>query len=170
MATIDIHLYLQLWLESAQGEMLDVSGYFDKPGSQRKGQPRILNKIELSDRQYLLPDLITRFTVNDDEKIIVWEQHNGKDTKKLMRQIETHIIALKSRAVAKKYGTDKLHRIGLVFEHQTILEATVRRCQLLYGDNTDLYRLFIFKTNEQAKNHFYDDWLLWNGELTTLLN
>jgi len=168
VATINIHIALQKWLESLDEEMLLVSAYFDRPGSQRNGTPRILNKVEISEYKYLLPDLITHFSFGGGSKIIVWEQHNGKDTKKLLRQVETHLIALKKGLIGKKLGVDKLHRIGWVFEYESIMQASIKRLNDLYGHDDNLYKFFVFKTNEAVQSNFADNWLLWTGEITNI--
>lgn len=170
VATINIHIALNNWLGDQGEEMFLVSSYFDRPGSQRNGTPRILNKVEISPYKYLLPDLITHFSYGDDEKIIVWEQHNGKDTKKLIRQVETHIQALKGGLIGKKVGIDKLHRIGLVFEHESIMQASIKRLNALYGLEENIYKFFLFKTNKTVQSNFFENWVLWTDELTDLVS
>lgn len=169
ISTINIHIGLVNWLDTNNSEILSASAYFDKPGNQRTGTPLILNKIEINEHKYFIPDLITKILVDDKEYNFVWEQHNGKDTKKLLRQIENHIEGLKARLIGKRLGNNKLHRVGLVFEHKSIMESSMKRLMEKYGDSSDLYRCFIFKTNEDIEPDFKNRWYLWNGQITEIL-
>ncbi|NQX99269.1 MAG: hypothetical protein HRT73_15530, partial [Flavobacteriales bacterium] len=169
ISTINIHIALANWLDAQNGEMLHASAYFDKPGSQRTGTPLILNKIEIDKHRYFIPDLITKILIDDKEYNFVWEQHNGKDTKKLLRQIDNHIEGLKARLIGKRLGNNKLHRVGLVFEHESIKQSSMKRLMGKYGDGNDLFRCFLFKTNEEIEPDFINNWHLWNGQKTELL-
>lgn len=40
----------------------------------------------------------------------------------------------------------------------------------MYGDSTDLYKCFVFKTNEALRGDFDKEWVLWSGASTHLLN
>ena len=171
VSTVDIHLALKRWLDSIDSELLHITSYFDKPGSQRRGEPLILNKVTISEEKnrFMMPDIITVFMAGEKKKIIAWEQHNGKNTKKLFNQISKHIEVLDDRLLAKKLGLDQMHRIGVVFEHESIMVATMKRLMGAYGDDNGLFKFFIFKHNEHIQSDFFNHWSLWNGTQTTLL-
>jgi len=50
IATINFHIELHIWLKGIEGEINIASSYFDKPGSQRRGEPLIINKIEITEK------------------------------------------------------------------------------------------------------------------------
>lgn len=164
VATINIHIAISRYVKKNFDHMITVSSYFDQKGSNRSGDTIITNKIPINGFQYIYPDLITHSQHGEASHLFVWEQHNGKDTGRLIEQVERHIACIKEWWVSKAFGMQrKLHRVGIIFEHHSILEATMQRLNQKYGERDELYRFFIFK-HQNDLNAFYGHWHLWNGK------
>jgi hypothetical protein len=167
--TIDFYIYLNQWLESNNGYIDFLNYYFDKIGTNRSDDKsrrvKALNRIDIDESQSFIPDINAIFYRNNNKYIILFEQHNGKDSKRLFEQLQTHIIAISECVVAKKYNNSHTssHRVVVVCEEKSVKESVIQRLQSL--DSIEYYyNFFIFKTNAELEDNFYDDWTLISGE------
>lgn len=162
--TINFYIYLDKWAEANNADVTMFNYYFDKVGNNRKGKNlRALNRIEIDQTGgYIIPDAITKFYYNNQPYLFFVEQHNGKDTKKLLKQLYYHLLALEEGKGAERYKLEKNHRVAVVFEFQGILEATIERLQDIQ-EFKGFEKFFIFKTNADLKEDFYNDWLTFDN-------
>lgn len=168
IATIDFHIALKLWLDEIGGCIKIASSYFDKPGSQRKGEPLIVNKIEIDEDNYIIPDMI--LLINDDKKdyLFAFEQENGKDTGKSIKKIIQYFKVIEEGLISDKVNIEKAARVCIVFEHKSILEATIERLNKM--DNIQHFKpFFIFKPQNELENNFIDNWCFWDKKKTSFI-
>ena len=160
IGTINIHIFLKLWLDTNEGDIELASSYFDKPGSQRKGEPLIVNKIELTPRRYLVPDLIIKICRPHKSSAFAFEQHNGKDTKKLIGQIEAHAEAIEQGLISDKINFNKATRVCIVFEYETLMNKAMERLNSI--ENLQRFKpFFLFKHQDTLPNDF-STWSHWD--------
>lgn len=170
--TIDFHINLNQWLQKNNGEIDFLNYYFDKSGNNRISDTSqvvtALNRIYIDKNNSFIPDVIMKFTINDKKYLYLFEQHDGKDTKRLFKQLQPHIIAISKGTVLSKYKLKSSHRVIVACEEQSVKDSIIERLQNL--DNIEHYNnFFIFKTNKELEDDFYNDWTLISGEKTTFL-
>ena len=171
--TINFHIYLNTWLETNDGKMSFFNYYFDKSGNNRSNEKSnrvtALNKVILDKTNSFIPDVNTMFSVDNKEYLYLFEQHNGKDTKRLFEQLYVHIIAISKGVVSKKYNSKKSHRVVVVCEYESVKNSVIQRLQKIDGIG-HYNNFFIFKTNAELEEDFYHNWTLINGEQTSFLS
>ena len=170
--TINFHLHLNQWLESNGGEINFLNYYFDKSGNNRIGDKNqsvtALNKIHIDRSNSFIPDINTKLSIDGKEYLYLFEQHDGKDAKRLFEQLYVHIIDISKGAVSKKYQFTKSLRVVVVCEFESVKNSVVQRLQKI--DAIEHYNnFFIFKTNEELREDFFNNWTLISGEKTTFL-
>jgi len=170
--TIDFHIYLRMWLKSNNSNVGFFNYYFDKSGNNRSNDKSkyvtALNKIILDKNTSFIPDVNTMFSVDNKEYLYVFEQHNGKDTKRLFEQLYVHIVAIANESVSKKYNIKKAHRVVVVCEHESVKNSVIQRLQKESGIE-HYYNFFIFKTNAELEEDFYHNWTLISGKNSNFL-
>ena len=91
--TIDFHLAFRQWIESRKGKVEFLNYYFDKAGNNRSKNKNdyvtALNKIQVDKVRSFIPDINAIFVHNDTKYLFLFEQHNGKDAKRLFEQLFT---------------------------------------------------------------------------------
>ncbi len=170
--TIDFYIYLNQWLESNNGHMVFLNYYFDKSGNNRNNDKSkyvtALNKIYLDENNSFIPDINTIFSLDSKEYLYLFEQHNGKDTKRLFEQLYIHIIALSRGVVSEKYNLKKAHKVVVVCEYESVKISVIQRLKKESG--IEYYNnFFIFKTNSELKEDFYNNWTLISGKQVSFL-
>ena len=168
LAAIDFHIALKLWLDSIEGRIKIASSYFDKPGSQRRGEPLILNKIEIDEDNYIIPDMIILLNDNQKDYLFAFEQENGKDTGGTIKKIIKYLPLIERGLISEKVGIDRASRICVVFEHQSILEATTTRLNEM-EDMQPYKPFFIFKPQNELDNDFANNWCFWDKSKTSFI-
>lgn len=170
--TIDFHIYFNRWLKANNGDINFLNYYFDKYGNNRIGDKKqfvsALNRIQIDTNNSFIPDINTIFSINNKEHLYLFEQHNGKDTKRLFEQLYIHILAISKGVVSKRYNFKKPHRVIVICELKSVKDAIIQRLQKT--DGIEYYiNFFIFKTNTELKEDFYNNWTMINGEKTTFI-
>lgn len=169
-STIDFHIGLNQWLQSNNGEIKFLNYYFDKMGTFRDKDKTIreINRFYLNDNRSFIPDITVKFKVNNESYIFLFEQHNGKDVKRLADQLHVHLLAINEDVVSKKLKFDKYNRVAVVCEEKSVKDAVIQRLQ-----ETDIfnnfYNFFIFKTIDELKEDFFNNWTLINGEQVSFI-
>ena len=168
---IDIFLYLDRFLFTNGGQVLFLDYYFDKWGDNRnKKNLSAKNKIEIEKTGgFFIPDIVTKIIYNNEPYLFFIEQHNGKDTKKLMKQLLYHLISIEEGTGAEKYKIEKSQRVLVIFEYESILKATIERLSKI-ANFEGVEKFFIFKTNEDLKKDFFNGWQTIDSRTTTLIN
>ena len=163
--TIDFHIAFRQWVESQKGQVNFLKYYFDKAGNNRSGNDYVtaLNKIQLDEKTSFIPDINAKFIINDKEYLFLFEQHNGDDAKRLFEQLYVHIHAISKNAVSSKYNYKKPYKVVVVCEEKSVKDSVIKR--LVKEQGIEHYNnFFIFKTNDELKEDFYNNWTLINGE------
>jgi hypothetical protein len=146
--------------------------YFDKSGNNRSTDKNnyvvALNKIQLDATSSFVPDVNMEFSLDGQKYLYLFEQHNGNDAKRLFEQLLVHFDAISKKAVSKKYNLKILHKVVVVCEYESVKHSVMQRFQREKGIE-DYYNFFIFKTNAELANDFYNNWTLINGEPVTFL-
>lgn len=171
--TIDFHIYLQQWLELNNGRMHFFNYYFDKSGNNRSSDKSkhvsAFNKIQLDKTNSFIPDVNTMFSLDGQRHLYLFEQHNGKDAKRLFEQLYVHILAISKGIVSEKYNYGKRsHKVAVVCEERSVIYSVLQRLQKVSGIE-QYNNLFIFKTNTELEEDFYNDWTLISGEVVNFL-
>ena len=171
-STIDFHIYLRKWLQSNDGIVISLNYDFDKQGNNRskdKSQHlRAINNLELSNGVSFIPDIITKFKVAKREYLFLFEQHNGKSSKRLINQLYIHLVALSEGVASKKYNFARSNRVAVVCEFESVKNAVISRLQQR-EDFKAFDKFFIFKTNDELKNDFFSDWSLISGKSVSFI-
>jgi hypothetical protein len=131
-------------------------------GSQRNGTGKAKNALPVGDFQ-IIPDGIGKISNGEIDNLFLFEQHNGKDSKRAVKQIFNHIQAIAELSANEKYNHQKSVRVFYVFESESCKKSVVRE---LYhrSDIINFKEYFLFKTQVQLKESFNENWLLFSGE------
>ena len=169
-STIDFHIGLNQWLQNNNGEIKFLNYYFDKMGTFRDKDKTIreINRFYLNDNRSFIPDITVKFKVNNESYIFLFEQHNGKDVKRLADQLHVHLLAIHEDVVSKKLKFDKYNRVAVVCEEESVKDSIIQRLQKTDVFN-NFYNFFIFKTIDELKEDFFNNWTLINGEQVSFI-
>ncbi|QOY51975.1 replication-relaxation family protein [Candidatus Sulfurimonas baltica] len=166
-STIDFHICLREWLNCNDGSVVFLNYDFDKVGNNRSKDRiqhlKAINSLELDNGVSFIPDAITKFKVAERDYLFLFEQHNGKSSKRLIEQLCLHAIAISEGIASQKYNFERSNRVVVVCEFETLKNiVTYKMKQMKIFDN--LHNFFIFKTNDEMKNYFFSDWSLISGQ------
>ena len=173
---VDFFVSLKIWAEK-QGHEIEYFSYDfqQSKGSNRNnkgGKTLSDNKIEIERDGigYVVPDGI--FLVRRDEEKPVFglfEQHNGKDTAKLFRQIQAHCVAISHgipslRDNVLHEGKLVANRVFISFENESCMKATMYRMARSI-DFEPMLKFFVFKlTSDVIETDFSENWVYANGQ------
>ena len=155
-------LYLQS-LEDAYIIFLDY--YFSKSSKTDNHYARAKNRIDL-DNEYLIPDIATKFVINEKPYLYLIEIHLGSNSNKALYQCLQHIKAINLGTPKKKYNHPKNNRVVFIFEQEACMRSVMKKMSA----NTDLKKyvnLFLFKTIENMQNNFNNNWMKFYGDIVT---
>jgi hypothetical protein len=175
--TVDFFISLKNWAIGKGKYLPDFFYYFQQSsGSQRnnKGGKSLSDTrldIEMEGVGYIVPDGVFTLKRKDKTPIFgLFEQHNGKDTKKLLGQIRAHCVAMKLGAPSLKYNIQHdreyiANRVFVSFEHEACMQATMHRL----AKNSDFLpymQAFVFKLSDDVIHTcFTDKWFHANGKI-----
>ena len=170
-STINFHIALNQWLQANNGEIIFLNYYFDKLGTIRSKNYRSiieLNRFYLEDGKSFIPDISTKFRVNNESYIFLFEQHNGKDTKRLVEQLKVHLLAISQDVVSKRFNFYKSNRVAVVCEEPSVKDAVI---DILQKSDIfkNFYNHFIFKTSDELRQEFFNNWTLINREIVSFI-
>lgn len=165
--TIDFQIAITKTAEQEGMEVAFFDRYFDKVGSNRKGDSVSIAKITLGKNAYLIPDAVFLLEHEQEKYFYCAEIYNGKDTKRVVTQLEKHVRALETGSPSIKYGIDKGNRVLCLFEHLSIQQAVIKR---LRGDEffANVTEYFLFKHLDDLKTAPFDNWLNLDGDLVRM--
>lgn len=155
IATINFNIRLQKWLANHNHWLTLFHLYFNKSPvhNYRKAMTAVFNG-----NQWLEPDWIALLWVNNEKHLIIFEQHNGKDTQRAIRQMINHAYALASGVYSDAYEVSKPASIYYVFELESCMKAAIREFWNHVGLN-NFSQYFLFKSIESLEQSFYQNWL-----------
>jgi hypothetical protein len=167
--TIDYQISLYLWAEKQGFEVVFFDTYFDKIGNNRRDKnSQAKNKIFIGEDLYMIPDGIYFLQDSSEKQLHLFEMYDGKDTKRVMQQLEKHGLAYELGSPSTKYDISKAHRTILVFEFDSIKQAVIKRAK---EDEyfADISRFFRLNSLEQTKDNLADNWVTLRGEKISFL-
>lgn len=164
--TVDFHIKLDNWLKVNEGEIKFLTYDFEKVGNNRSGNKKetvkSINYIPIK-TSYIIPDTIAQFEINNRDFLVIFEQHNGDNSKRLYNQLLPHLEALANGSIRKKYQFDKSHRVIVVCEYVSVKKSVIKRVQEDKRFNK-FHKHFLFKTNDELEDDFFNNWTQLNGE------
>lgn len=169
--TIDFHILVSQWAEVEGANILFFDTYFDKTGNNRKGKNlRAKTKIDLAGDKYIIPDAVCKIELPDfTHQLFLLEIHNGKDSLRIFNQLKKHIYVLSTGATNEKYEYGQAYHILCVFEHESIMQALMKRMQQA---NDFMYTTehFLFKPLSHLKEtNIMHGWTNYKGDKVNLV-
>lgn len=164
--TIDFFIAYYQWLAKHDYFAEFFSYYFEKEGSNRNRHntsSRAVNTLTIGEDR-ITPDGIAAFSTPRRRYLFLFEQHNGKDTKRAMRQLYGHVQALAEGSANEKYDYPHWVRVFYVFEHESSLKAVMER----FRENPWIRGFdshFLFKNTQELEQDFFSGWRRASGEL-----
>jgi hypothetical protein len=156
VSNLETFLYMDLALKEKGGKILFLDYYFDKAKRQAK------NKIALEDGRFFIPDIITKFTYQNKTFLYLIEIHNGHSVQKVYSQVLNHIMAINLGTPREKYSFERNSRTVILFENERCMKSLMDRMNNELSLKKYL-KLFIFKTINQAKIDFWENWYMFDG-------
>lgn len=161
--TIDFHIALRQQAEKENSKIILFETYFDKVGSNRNGafsQPlKAKTKINFpSSGEFFIPDIIFHsIPAEGKPSIYAVEIHNGKDTKRFLRQFETYVNALTEGVITEHFHLNIPARVAFVFEFDSAKKYAIQRAK--QKKNIDaFYPYFSFNTIQNIQKDFSKGW------------
>ena len=122
--------------------------------------PRLeaLTKITYNNgKDHIFADAISMFKTPERKYLFCLEVYTGKDTKRIINQLEKYTLALAEGQPSLKYNFNRGARIYIILEHKSNLEAVLNRMR-----ENDIFEefedYFLFKTIDDLKENFYNKW------------
>lgn len=119
-----------------------------------------VNKIKLKGHNSIIPDSIFEIGNEDNSRYLLFEMHNGKDSKRIIDQIEQHAIALTGLYTHKKYNipSNKYYYILIVFEETTTMEKVLSTLKnsIRYQN---IARFFLCKHILEIEDNLLSNWV-----------
>lgn len=174
--TVDFFVAVILWAKEKEYHARDFYYYFQQSnGSNRNNKGGVSlsdNRIDINESGigYIIPDGVG--VIDREEQtpfFFLFEQHNGKDTARILRQIHGHTVAIENGLPSIKYdiqhqGEPVSNRVFLVFEYESCMKATMHRLAKS-EDFKPFINHFLFKTNEtMGETDFSNGWELVSGK------
>jgi hypothetical protein len=163
IANIKTHLYIDLYLQSIDDAgIIFLDYYFTKVSRDDNHYARAKNRIDLEHDNYIIPDIITKFDVDKKEYLYLIEIHLGSNSNKAFVQCLQHIKAIDLGTPKKKYHHPKNNRVIFIFEHDSCLNAVIKKMNS--NENLKKYlNLFLFKTLDSMQDDFNNNWIKFDG-------
>ncbi len=165
---IDFQIQLDKWAEQNELDIPFFHCYFDTTGNARTTKNlKSKNRIALSKSKYFIPDgafLIEN--MHRQNRFYLFEMCNGKDSKRVVKQLHHHAQAFAFRLVQEHYNYDesKPYYIALLFTYRSIMEAVQKRIQA-DPQFVHLDKYFICKAYDDLEQEdFFDTWQTLKGE------
>jgi hypothetical protein len=167
IAVIDFHIELDLFCQKFGCRVAFFHTYFDTKGANR-GTPaserlRKMTKVPLG-KYHLIPDGIFLVDPPDHkQRLFALEVYNGRDTKRIHKQLAKHLQAQAEGAVALAYGLRLPYRVLLTFETENALQAVLKRIREdpLFAASEPY---FAFSTLEAIRGDFARNWWFFSGK------
>ncbi len=162
--TIDLQIKLDFACQKHNIPLLLCDRYFDCVGDNRINKNlKSKTAILYNDHKSLKADLTFIFQTSTQKELYLLELENGKDTKKAVQKCINHGKALFRRSANEKYKFTHGYRTLWVFEHQSIMQATMGRLK----ENPffkHLVEFFLFKALDNMEGDFFEDWRNLSGD------
>jgi hypothetical protein len=166
--TVDTQISFYSWVEENNfiASFFDV--YFDTIGSQ-KGQginSRSITRIDFNGNVYIVPDSIFCFDTPQEKNLCVLEIANGRDTGRVLKQIDKNLEAIYNGLVSDKYQIKKSPTLLIAFEHIEHQKGVMKAVKegVLMKKFEDLPTSLFFGLQENIRTDWAKSWVNINGE------
>lgn len=167
--TIDYQIALYKWSETVDFEVEFFDTYFDKIGNNRRDKnSQSKNKVFIGEELYIIPDGVYMLKKETERHLHLFEMYDGKDTKRVLKQLVKHGMAYQLGSPSTKYEIQKAHRTVLVFEYESIKQAVIHRAK---EDDyfTDISKFFKLHSLEKMTDDFSSGWVNLHGQDASFL-
>ena len=134
---VDFHICLMLALDTAPWDLkIEIfDRYFDKTGANRTKSPsarrlRAKTRLDFGDGSHIISDanFVLASTGAPERKALFYmDMCNGHNAKRVLRQMELHMVAIREGAMASRYGVAQNHRVLLLFTSRSLMTAVRKR-------------------------------------------
>lgn len=171
--TVDFFIKAKAWAVESDYDFENFSYYFQQSkGSNRNnlgGSSLSDNRIDISEESYIIPDGVGLVDRDTERPIFfLFEQHNGRDTKRFLKQVNGHLFVIREGLASIKYNIKHndsyvANRVFCVFEHEGCMKASQHRLAQS-EDFSPFMNFFHFKTTKNLQNtSFSEGWELASG-------
>lgn len=172
--SINFFISLEVWAKNKGYEIEDFQYYFRQTGTNRNnrgGKDLSENRLDIEKDGvgYIVPDGIFLAHRGENKPIFgLFEQHNGKDTGRIIEQIKSHCIALRhgipSMRLDVKYdGNYIANRVFICFEKKGCMRATMKRLASA-SDFEGFMPYFHFACIEDENPFLSESWVYADGK------
>lgn len=133
ISTVNTYISFDNWIEQHKFNGLFFTSYFHRgTGSNRNpavtGKFRSATCLEFPDGNHIDPDVIFMYEKPNGSRLLYClEVFNGNDTKRVVEQLKKVLSAVKHGLPTKKYNHNKDSRILATFEHESNMQAVLKR-------------------------------------------
>lgn len=124
---VDLHIDLVKQSKEKGFEIVLFETYFDKVGNVRRDNNLTALTSIRTKKSFFVADAIYILAQNGEKRLYCLELHRGKNTKKMLRQLDAYIEAIALGSTAEKYGVQSNPRVMVVFEEKGCMEAVQER-------------------------------------------
>jgi len=163
--TIDFHISLDIYLKLNGGFIYFFDCYFDKAKKIAGAKyARAKNRIDIQvNQKFIVPDGVVKFKYKNRDYLYLFEQHNSKDSGKIMTQILNHCLVIQESGAKEKYKFDRNNRVVIVFEFESTKNAVIKRA--MNNPSFEKFKnFFLLSSNEGISKDFENNWVNLNAE------
>ena len=154
---IDFQIGLYKYILQKWWEVLLYDTYYDHTWSTKKDKPlKAKTKLIFADGSFFIPDAIMKLRVDGEIKIYTFEIYNGKDTKRVMQQLQKHILSLQEGLPSIALDEKKGSKVLLLFDSISCMRAVMARIES-ESVFVNFKNLFLFN-DTQIINSDFDSW------------
>jgi hypothetical protein len=174
---IDAHIAIESWATTHEAEIEFFDRYFRAEGGNHSANPTGTDSLVRREyqtrvvlaatRELIIPDGIFAFTQNGASRLCALEIHQGRETKKIIAQLETHIRTIEASAIRKKYGREDANFVLSVYEHPETMQAVMKRFASL-PNYREIRLAFHFTAIDDVRSDLMRAWRLASGEAVSL--
>lgn len=157
--TISFQISLDKSCKKNNISVLFCDRYFDTVGNNRMNKDlKSKTAVLYSPTKSVKADIIFMLETHKQKELYLLELENGKDTKKAVEKCERHGQAIVLGSANEKYNHLRGYRSLWIFEHESIMNTTIKRLQT---DDffTPLTEYFLFNTTTQVEKSFFENWV-----------
>ena len=114
------------------------------------------------------PDAHAIYQANGVFHTFLFEQHNGKDAKRAIKQIEQHCLGLMSEAYTIRFTRRDQALVVYLFQNRSCM-SVVMKAMMASPQMRRMQHLFLFKHEEELKSGFAAEWHHPDGTATSFL-
>ena len=118
--------------------------------------------------RFVEPDITAIYSAQGAYHTIMFEQHNGRDAKRALKQIKQHCLWLIHDNYVVRFKQRDDIRIIYIFQNPTI-KNVVMKAMMASPTMRRVQHLFLFKNEIELKDNFEDGWHNPDGTIVPFL-